>query len=390
MGNIIELKLRKPHAAQQAIINSPARFKTVRAGRRFGKSVITQQQGVIRSLEAKHEAFIVPTFKLARYFYKDLESFLPSKLFKFNGTDFSITNINKGSISFFSAEAPDALRSRKFHHIYIDEASFQPNLLENWNNIYRPTLTDYKGGATFISTPRGQDDFYALCQRNDKGWQNFHFSTYDNPHIDPSEIEEAKSQLPEAVFEQEYMANPMANADNPFGTENIKACICPLSTKQPKYWGIDLAKSYDYTVIIGLDEDGNVAYFDRYQKPWSLTKQNILTIPKRAVGFIDATGVGDPIAEEICEVLRGIEAFKINRGNKQNLILGLISSIAQKEIGFPEGVISQELGTFEYTYTPNGTIYQARSGFHDDTTIALAFAVKAFKEKRNFGKYTIH
>ena len=54
---------------------------------------------------------------------------------------------------------------------------------------------------------------------------------YTSPYLQEStEVDEAKFQLPEAVFNQEYLANPMENAANPFGSVHITNCIEPLST----------------------------------------------------------------------------------------------------------------------------------------------------------------
>ena len=129
-------------------------------------------------------------------------------------------------------------------------------------------------------------------------WQSFKFTTYDNPYIDPQEIDDARRQLPEVVFEQEYMANPAENAANPFGSQYIRKCIQPVTTMPVVAYGIDLAKSVDWTVIVGLDEDGNVAYFDRFQMDWHNTKQTILRLPKCPI-LVDSTGVGDPILEDL-------------------------------------------------------------------------------------------
>ncbi len=102
---------------------------------------------------------------------------------------------------------------------------------------------DYKGKALFVSTPKGKNYFYSLFMNNSNEWESFKFSTYDNPYIDKNEIDDARRQLPEVVFEQEYMANPAENAANPFGTQFIRNCIHPVSTMPVVAFGIDLAKS---------------------------------------------------------------------------------------------------------------------------------------------------
>jgi hypothetical protein len=67
-----------------------------------------------------------------------------------------------------------------------------------------------------------------------------------------------------------------------------------MSTNPVKCYGIDLAKYNDWTVIIGLDNAGNVAYFERFQSDWASTQNKIRNLPKAPM-IIDATGVGDPI-----------------------------------------------------------------------------------------------
>lgn len=383
------LKLPRPHKTQQEVLNSKVRFKTLRCGRRWGKSIIGQDASIRDLLKNKRVAYITPTFGLAEYFFKqELMPMLPP-IFKTNSSALNI-KLNDGIIQFFSSEALKNMRGQKFHKVIWDEAAYAYNLQEDWENVVRPTLTDYKGDALFVSTPRGFDYYHSLCEKDHPDWQNFHFSTYDNPHIDVQEIEDARLMLPHAVFEQEYMANPMQNADNPFGSDNIKACIIPEMSKKPaKFFGIDLAKSSDYTVILGLDEDGNLAHFERFQKSWGETKEIISKLPKRTMGYIDATGVGDPIAEEVCQILPKLEPFKFTSPSKQELIRGLISSIAQKLLGFTDGVITKELDTFEYVITPTHVKYEARKGFHDDTTIALALADKSRRDMFGKGKYII-
>jgi len=218
-------------------------------------------------------------------------------------------------------------------------------------------------------------------------WASFKFTSYDNPYIDPKEIDEARMQLPNVVFEQEYMANPSENSANPFGNKFIQDCIRPVSSKQIVAFGIDLAKSVDHTAIIGLDNDGNVAYFDRYQMDWHNTKENIKRLPRCPI-LIDSTGVGDPILEDLQREGIAIEGLKFTSSSKQQLMEGLATAIQQGRIGFPEGAITNELQVFEYQFTSNGVKYSAPSGFHDDCVMALALAWSNFSIRRGSGRYS--
>jgi len=69
-------------------------------------------------------------------------------------------------VDFVTGERLDAMRGLKFHLVIIDEASYIPNLEEGWLNSIRPTLTDYKGKAIFLSTPKGKNYFYSYSSNN--------------------------------------------------------------------------------------------------------------------------------------------------------------------------------------------------------------------------------
>ena len=379
-----------PHEAQRAVLNSTARFRVLMCGRRFGKSLIAQVISVQESAQNERlVAYITPTYQLAKIFFEQLISKLPKESFTCNKSDLVIT-YNSGSIRFFTGERLDAMRGLKFHLAIIDEASYIANLEEGWNNAIRPTLTDYKGKAIFLSTPKGRNFFYSLYLRSgEKGWQSFKYTTYDNPHIDPDEIDSARAGLPNAVFEQEYMANPMENAANPFGSENIRACIAPLSTLPPQYYGIDLAKSFDFTVIIGLDRNGQCSYYQRFQKDWKTTKEDILKIDKSKPVLIDSTGVGDAIVEDLQKYFQRMTGFKYTAGTKQQLMEGLVAAMHKREVAYPDGTIKDELELFEYRYTPTGVKYTAPQGFHDDCVNALALAMKCKTDNKHFGHYRI-
>ena len=379
----MRIEVPNAHINQKAILESQARFNVLMCGRRFGKSELSQIKMIKTASFGEQIAYITPTYKLAKVFFNKLAAALP---FPNNQSNLTMQFPNKGSVEFFTGERLDNLRGRKFHGVIIDEASFIPNLEDGWLNSIRPTLTDYKGWGWFLSTPRGKNFFYSLYMKQEDGWQSFKYSTYDNPYIDTKEIDEAKRQLPAPVFEQEYMANPMENAANPFGSDNIKHCIKPLSNQEPVCFGIDLAKSYDWSVIIGLDAGGNVCYLDRFQKDWHTTKQTILKLPRKQM-LLDSTGVGDPIFEELQRAGLMVEGLKFTSNSKQQLMVGLQNAIHTKSISYPEGVIVNELEVFEYQFTASGVKYSAPSGFHDDCVMALALAYQNFTQRMGSGKY---
>ena len=381
----MRLELPQPHTNQQKILDSQSRFRVVMCGRRFGKSELSQIEIITNALVGKNVAYITPTYQLARVFFEKLIKAVP---FESNKSELSIKFPNDGSVEFFTGERLDNLRGRKFHLVVIDEASFIPNLEEGWLNSIRPTLTDYKGRALFLSTPKGKNFFYSLYLKNgESDWESFKFTTYDNPHIDKTEIDDARTQIPQVVFEQEYMANPSENAANPFGSAFIKQCTFELSHEPPIAFGVDLAKSVDFTAIIGLDKNGSVCHFERFQKDWRQTKQVINSLPKVPI-LMDSTGVGDPIFEDLQRDGVNVQGYKFSSTSKQQLMEGLASAIHQRKITFPEGHITQELEIFEYQYTSFGVKYSAPPGFHDDCVMALGLAWHHYVRNQAQGRYS--
>ena len=93
--------------------------------------------------------------------------------------------------------------------IVCDEVSSYRNFWVGWDEVLSPTLIDRKGSAMFISTPKGFNHFYDLygMEAKNPDYKSFHYTSYDNPHIPPEELEREKLSKPEDVFAQEYMAD---------------------------------------------------------------------------------------------------------------------------------------------------------------------------------------
>jgi len=94
--------------------------------------------------------------------------------------------------------------------VVVDEAAHVKNLQEVWQQVIRPTLTDLKGGAWFLSTPNGMNYFKTLYDRGQDperdDWASWQMPTSENPYMEPAEIEAARLDLTEAAFNQEFQA----------------------------------------------------------------------------------------------------------------------------------------------------------------------------------------
>ena len=204
-------KLPGLHDAQRAVADSEARWKILCAGRRFGKTRLGVQLCIETALAGGRAWWVAPTFAIARVGWRALESAalsFPKEIEpKISIANMEVQFPNGGFIACKSADNPQRLRGEGLDFIVIDEAAFVKP--EVWQEVLRPTLTERKGSALFISTPLGIGNwFYDLWQNAEEreDWERFHFSTVDNPNIDPEEVEAAKEEVGSIVFAQEYMA----------------------------------------------------------------------------------------------------------------------------------------------------------------------------------------
>jgi hypothetical protein len=199
---------------QVEVWQDPHRFKVIAAGRRCGKSNLSIKKIIAAGLEAPSGSavlYVGPTQSQVRQIAWEAILEQGREVIKsahVNSLD--ITLVTGVKIHLRSAENPDTLRGLKLHFAVIDEAAFikDDNL---WSRIIRPALSDLKGGAWFISSPSGRNWFYDLYKvgqtQEDMDWKSWHKTTFDNPTIDPAEIESAKKTLSSFSFKQEFLAS---------------------------------------------------------------------------------------------------------------------------------------------------------------------------------------
>lgn len=375
----LQVTLRRPHPAQTQILSERKRFNVLSCGRRFGKSALAVNLLSEAAINGQPAGYFTPTYKLLDGTYTECAHALEPIISRKNEHKF-IELITGGRIEFWTMENELAGRSRKYKRVIVDEAAFSKYLWKRWTEAIRATLTDLKGDAWFLSTPKGKNDFYKLFMRGKSGednWASWQMPTTANPYIDPLEVADAQKDLPDLAFSQEYLAEFNENIANPFGTDFIKQCTFPISSLPAVCYGVDVARSFDWTVIIGLDKNCQVCHFDRFQRDWRQTTQAILNLPNVPIA-IDGTGVGGPIGEDVARV-KDVDVVIFTQHTKQQMMEGLALAIQQRRIAFPEGVITDELGNFEYEYTRTGVKYSAPSGLHDDAVCALALALTKWK-----------
>ena len=323
--------------------------------------------------------WVSPAYSQAKIAYRRLKRGLPQSLYASNESELTITLANGSVISFRSAEKPDNLYGEDVYSAVLDEATRMRE--EAWFAI-RTTLTATRGKIRIIGNVKGRRNWaYQLARRAEGGEPGWHYAkltaadAVEAGIVAEDEVAQAQRQLPEAVFRELYFAEPSDDGGNPFGQEAIRRCIGDISGKPPVVYGVDLAKSVDWTVAIGLDEDGAVCRFDRYQWPWEETVRRLTQEIGVVPAVVDSTGVGDPIVERLQRGLSSVQGYHFSSSSKQKLMEGLAVAIQTREVRYPQGPIVAELDIFAFEYTRTGVRYSAPDGTHDDCVMALALAV---------------
>lgn len=204
----------KLHETQAKVALDETRFRVILAGRRWGKTTLSVQEMIGEAIRGddRNIVYIAPTLQAARDIaWRELQKQAGPAITKTNDSRLEMTlrTVEGGEsrISLRGWEAVETLRGQKFHFIVIDEVASMRNFFEGWQEVLLPALTDTKGGALFISTPKGFNHFYDLYKQEGADWNSYHFTTYDNPHIDNEEIEKLKQSTTEDRFAQEYLAD---------------------------------------------------------------------------------------------------------------------------------------------------------------------------------------
>ena len=230
---------------QQSVFETDVRFKIVAAGRRTGKSRLAAWLLILNALQTEkgHVFYVAPTQGQARdIMWNTLLELGNPVISGSHVNNMQIKLINGATISLKGADRPETMRGVSLKFLVLDEyADMKPSV---WETVLRPALADQKGHALFIGTPLGRNHFYDLYKYaelgNDPTYQAWHFTSYDNPLLDPEEIDTAKQSMSSYAFRQEFMASFEA-----LGSEIFKENWVAFSNEEPEvgdyYIAVDLA-----------------------------------------------------------------------------------------------------------------------------------------------------
>lgn len=313
---------------QQEVWKDESRFKVVAAGRRTGKSRLAAWMLIVEALQADkgNVWYVAPTQGQARdIMWQTLLDLGHPVIEGSHVNNLQIKLVNGAMISLKGADRPETMRGVSLRFVVLDEyADMKPAVFEQ---ILRPALADLKGKALFIGTPMGRNHFYELYQyganSQDKDYKSWHFTSFDNPLLDPKEIETAKKSMSSFAFRTEFMASFEAASGGIFKENWVK---------------YDENEPTDGRYFIAVDLAGfeNVAFATTAKKK-RLDQSAIAIVKVTPEGWWVKTiefGRWDikDTAQRIFDVVRDYEPIcvGIERGALKNAVLPYLSDLMRK------------------------------------------------------------
>ena len=291
-------------------------------------------------------------------------------------------------IQLMGSDDPDSLRGPNPLGVILDEYDTQKG--DGWM-VIEPILRANDGWAWFIGTPRGRAklyDFYVRGQSGHPEWGSTLLRADESGIIATDQLHQMRLSMTEQMYRQEMLCEFLEAQGSVFrGVKDVMISEPQDPTKpenQNKLYvmGVDLAKVQDYTTIRVYDRETNsLVYSDRFQTlEWPFQKRRIAATATRfnkALTVIDATGLGDPIADDLIRAGVSILPFKLTEQTKKDIIEKLSIWIEQKKIKLlPSQEALLEYENFSYEIGSTGKVrYGARPGYHDDIVIGDALAV---------------
>jgi hypothetical protein len=334
-----------PHDKQWAFINSTAKRKVIKAGRRGGKTVGAAEIAVEQFLKGHRVLYATPTGDQILKFWTEvtiaLTELINAGIVKKNETEHSLTlRGTEARIRAKTAWNADTLRGDYADVLILDE--FQMMNEDTWAVVGAPMLLDNNGDAIFIFTPpslhtrsvskaddpRHASKLYekavaemelAKMEGRKSRWEAFHFTSHDNPHLSKEALTDITLDMTSLAYRQEIMAEDVDSA--PGALWQRSEIDADRVVKMPEldliYVGVDPSASSegDEAGIVVAGRKGNEYYvFGDYSlqgSPNAWAKEAVAAYTKHLADKIIAekNNGGEMVSQVIHEVDKDVPVF---------------------------------------------------------------------------------
>lgn len=330
---IQEVFLWTPHAAQKKILASEAKYKVVNCGRQFGKTVFAVSYLLEEALiHPGNYWYVAPTYRQAKLIAWDMlitqVRKLPAALVKkVNESELYVIVGNGSRVDIKGADEPDRLRGVALHGVVLDEYAFmRPNV---FHKVILPMFNTTNGWCIFISTPNGFNHFYDtyISAKGKKDWDTFHFTSYDNPYASTDVLEEARRELSDEAFSQEYLGE-FRKKEGLVYKEFDRDKHVATKDKWEKLQMIDTIAGIDFgfnnpSALVVIKKDFDNRYW--IVAEWKKSRQTTVEVAEKCKNMESLWGISgfypDPASPEHIEDIRrkGINVRESNKDIKKGV-----------------------------------------------------------------------
>ena len=405
----LDIQLPPLHSAQMEVVKNMKRFTVLSAGRRWGKTKLGVWLCLKYAWEGKRAWWIAPSYSMTNEAWADLRSIGIEYGIKVKEAERTIVTATGGSVQVRSADDPMKLRGAGLDFVVLDECAFMKP--QTWAEVIRPALTEKKGSAFFISTPKGYNFFEKLYSEANMldDWVRFTYPTITNPIIDPAELEMAKQEIGSFLYAQEYEAQFIEASGGLFkadwfdhykieeriGIDNDKNEFTEIVYKYKdkecrledcrRYATVDLAtstkQSADFTVItsVAITPEGKILILDIDRR--RLEAPDLLPLLQRKVEQYDLAYVGIERA--------GYQLAFIQMAKREGLVVKSLKADRDKVSRAYPLIARMEAG--DIVFPKNSTwfadvqteLLRFPEAEHDDIVDSLAYAVIESKVRKS-------
>jgi hypothetical protein len=327
------------HQKQKEIVQSPSRFKIVRAGRKGGKTLLEVETlcfkatASISKLNIRKSVFttgrkvlyIAPTQEQARNIVWEALKRRLAGVGKSNEQrlQMQVPNEDGDTTTIYVGGYENRENYRGLTdviHITFDEVDTLREFFIAWKEIFRPMFLDTGGTADFVGTPKKENPNLKRLEKEaeiSESHETFHFTSRDNPFLPTEELDamEAEYAGDRTSYRQEVLAEYVDNAGALFKYDSLVDVFTNTVTKtDSKYLIVDIADDgSDKTIFSfweGLEEYRREE-FERLNTESIIAKIREYAADQR-IPFshiaVDAIGVGAGVASS--SMLDGIIGYK--------------------------------------------------------------------------------
>ncbi|NOQ31813.1 MAG: hypothetical protein GQ570_11885 [Helicobacteraceae bacterium] len=397
---IIKFNIDKRLKHNQAdIFRDESRFKVAACGRRFGKSYLATYIILTKALDKKGNYFFVaPTFQQARQIlWELLKDKVRDKLStKINESRLEVTLINGSVISLKGGDRADTMRGVSLAGCVLDEFATIRDSNIVWQEVLRPALSDQKGWCLFISSPKGREYFYDLYNnaKTSDDWNSWQFTTLDGGYVDEDEVTNARNDLDERSFRQEYEASfeSYEGLVVPYYDRELNASKEEIQEHDTLIFGIDFnVNKMPCAVFVKRNSELHLVdfFFGSFNTDALMESIELKYKSYKKIFHTDATGIANKSSAggqtDITIIKnKGYIVYNLSRNpniiDRVNSFNSMIKAVDGTRKLFVSTKIKKAVETLEKHFFDENGLPNKKHEYHDDVFDAMSYAVYHYSD----------